>query len=221
MAQASYMTKPRRAHGVRGRLPRALGIGNQHLDLASIAHKLGDGRDGGGLEAGPTADGQHAQRSAAREEQALTQRVGADRAAVLLPYVHERVPRDETGALVTANPLMLSIVASVFELRQGIDMPRTVVELYATASEAMQRDKGAIPEVGSNMGNGVKAVAPDAYDGALGMSTRALNSSMPELKAALYCEGAIALSDGTEFGGERLGRFGADVPEVVFGGVGS
>ena len=36
-----------------------------------------------------------------------------------------------------SNPLMLSMMASVYELRKGIDMPSTVAELYEIASEAM------------------------------------------------------------------------------------
>ena len=38
---------------------------------------------------------------------------------------------------VTANPLMLSMVASVFELRHGVAMPTTVTELYSLAADAM------------------------------------------------------------------------------------
>ena len=41
-----------------------------------------------------------------------------------------QVPKDEAGKRVTSNPLMLSMVASVFEFRQGLEMPTTVVELY-------------------------------------------------------------------------------------------
>ena len=72
-----------------------------------------------------------------QQEEALTQRLGAARAATLLQYLRDRVLSDDEGKRVTANPLMLSMVASVFELRQGIDMPRTVNKLYETASEAM------------------------------------------------------------------------------------
>ena len=46
--------------------------------------------------------------------------------------MRDKVPTDtETKLRVTANPLMLSMVASVYELRQGIGMPSTVSELYA------------------------------------------------------------------------------------------
>jgi Ran GTPase-activating protein (RanGAP) involved in mRNA processing and transport len=81
------------------------------------------------LELAPLSD--------AQQERALEQRLGAERAAALLPYVRDTVPRDDKGQKVTSNPLMLSMVASVYELRQGIGMPATVAELYATASDAM------------------------------------------------------------------------------------
>ena len=72
-----------------------------------------------------------------QQERALEQRLGAERAAALLTYVRDVMPRDDTGQKVTSNPLMLSMVAAVYELRQGVGMPRTVAELYATASDAM------------------------------------------------------------------------------------
>ena len=49
----------------------------------------------------------------------------------------------DTGMSVTANPLMLSMVASVYELRQGVGMPETIAELYKEASEAMLARGGA------------------------------------------------------------------------------
>ncbi|KOO32405.1 protein nlrc3 [Chrysochromulina tobinii] len=52
------------------------------------------------------------------------------------------------GQKVTSNPLMLSMVASVYELRQGVGMPATVAELYATASDAMLARGGVVtPEL--------------------------------------------------------------------------
>ena len=73
-----------------------------------------------------------------QQEAALVQRLGEAAAAELMPYVRDRVPIDtETKQRVTANPLMLSMVASVFELRRGVDMPSTVAELYSIASDAM------------------------------------------------------------------------------------
>eukprot|EP00966_Prymnesium_polylepis_P098541 2281881-Prymnesium_polylepis.1 len=54
------------------------------------------------------------------------------------------MPRDDKGACVAANPLMLSMVATIFELRQGLGMPETVAELYEHAAEAMlTRGSGA------------------------------------------------------------------------------
>jgi Ran GTPase-activating protein (RanGAP) involved in mRNA processing and transport len=57
-----------------------------------------------------------------QQERALEQRLGAERAAALLTYVRDVMPRDDTGQKVTSNPLMLSMVASVYELRQGVGM---------------------------------------------------------------------------------------------------
>jgi hypothetical protein len=83
-----------------------------------------------------------------QQERALEQRLGAERAAALLTYVRDVMPRDDTGQKVTSNPLMLSMVASVYELRQGVGMPATVAELYATASDAMLARGGvATPEL--------------------------------------------------------------------------
>jgi hypothetical protein len=78
--------------------------------------------------------------TAPQQEQAVTQRLGATRAVDLLPYLREKVPYDEAGLRVTSNPLMLSMVVSIFELRQGLvdsSMPSTVAELYEVAAEAM------------------------------------------------------------------------------------
>jgi Ran GTPase-activating protein (RanGAP) involved in mRNA processing and transport len=75
--------------------------------------------------------------SDAQQERALELRLGTERAAALLTYVRDVMPRDDTGQKVTSNPLMLSMVAAVYELRQGVGMPGTVAELYATASDAM------------------------------------------------------------------------------------
>ena len=58
-----------------------------------------------------------------QQRQALEQRLGAERASPLLPYL-KRMPVDErTQERITANPLMLSMVASIFELRSGLAMP--------------------------------------------------------------------------------------------------
>ena len=44
---------------------------------------------------------------------------------------------EQTQERITANPLMLSMVASIFELRSGLEMPETVVDLYKQATGAM------------------------------------------------------------------------------------
>ena len=76
--------------------------------------------------------------SDSQQEEFLRQRLGHTRADTLLPYLRDRVPIDtETGGRVTANPLMLSMVASIAELREGIEMPSTTAELYGVATGAM------------------------------------------------------------------------------------
>ena len=75
--------------------------------------------------------------SDAQQEQALEQRLGKAGMEALRPYL-DRIPRDpSTDLRATTNPLMLSMVASVFELRRGVDMPQNISGLYETASEAM------------------------------------------------------------------------------------
>ena len=59
----------------------------------------------------------------------MEQRLGADRIGPLLDYL-KTLPLDEHGQRVTSNPLMLSMFASVYELRQGLAMPETIAELY-------------------------------------------------------------------------------------------
>ena len=84
-----------------------------------------------------------------QQQQAPTQRLGLDRAATLLQYVRDHVLSDDEGKRVTANLLMLSMVASVFELRQGIDMLRTVNTRDGLKGDAQPRRRcgGALREL--------------------------------------------------------------------------
>jgi predicted NACHT family NTPase len=77
-----------------------------------------------------------------QQQEALEQRLGATAVAPLLEYL-KRMPVGDDGQLVTSNPLMLSMIASVYELRQGVGMPETIAELYEHASEAMLSRGGA------------------------------------------------------------------------------
>ena len=77
-----------------------------------------------------------------QQQQALEQRLGGARVAPLLEYL-KTIPVGDDGQRVTSNPLMLSMFASVYELRQGVGMPETIAELYAHASEAMLSRGGA------------------------------------------------------------------------------
>ena len=77
-----------------------------------------------------------------QQQEALEQRLGGARVAPLLEYL-KTIPVGDDGQRVTSNPLMLSMFASVYELRQGVGMPETIAELYAHASEAMLSRGGA------------------------------------------------------------------------------
>ena len=77
-----------------------------------------------------------------QQQEALEQRLGATAVAPLLEYL-KRMPVGDDGQRVTTNPLMLSMTASVYELRQGVGMPETIAELYEHASEAMLSRGGA------------------------------------------------------------------------------
>ena len=60
-----------------------------------------------------------------QQRQAIEQRIGRERARALVPYLSSNVPLDlETKQRITANPLMLSMVVSIFEIRSGVNMPR-------------------------------------------------------------------------------------------------
>ena len=68
----------------------------------------------------------------------LATRLTPARADDLMPYLRDKVPVDtETRQRVTSNPLMLSMVASIAELRTGIAMPTKTAELYDVAARAM------------------------------------------------------------------------------------
>ena len=77
--------------------------------------------------------------SDAQQAAFLAQRLGAARATELAPYVHGMPVEADTRRRVTANPLMLSMVASIAKLREGIYMPRTTAALYEVAASAMLR----------------------------------------------------------------------------------
>jgi hypothetical protein len=86
----------------------------------------------------------------AQQEQALLQRLGTLRHVRELMTFVERMPTSTDPDAptmqhrVTANPLMLSMVASVFEIRKGLGMPETVAELYESASDAMLARGGGV-----------------------------------------------------------------------------
>ena len=75
-----------------------------------------------------------------QQEQVIRRRLG-DETEVLVEYVQTQVPLDSlTRQRVTGNPLMLSMVCSIYESRRGQEaapMPETIAELYETAAVAM------------------------------------------------------------------------------------
>ena len=80
--------------------------------------------------------------SEAQQKEVIVRRLGRSEHSGLLEYLcnPERVPLDnETQQRVTGNPLMLSMVISIFQSKQGTEssMPATITELYETASKAM------------------------------------------------------------------------------------
>jgi hypothetical protein len=88
-----------------------------------------------------------------QQKEVVVKRLGEGEHSDLLEYLSnpERVPLDyETKQRVTGNPLMLSMVISIFQSKKGTDsaMPATITELYETASRAMlervdRKERGA------------------------------------------------------------------------------
>ena len=94
---------------------------------------------------------QQQEESEQQQRRVIEQRVG-EKCDTLVEYVTRTMPLDaKTGALVTGNPLMLSMVMSIFESMTAssehegpIDpeetaarMPKTITELYRVAASAM------------------------------------------------------------------------------------
>ena len=73
-----------------------------------------------------------------QQRELVAQRIGREHANELMPHVHAILPRSaETGQCVSSNPLMLSIVVSIFELRGGVNMPKTITETYQLVTQSM------------------------------------------------------------------------------------
>jgi hypothetical protein len=69
--------------------------------------------------------------------QVISHRVDEDASTQLKSYLQD-VPKDpQSGRMVTSNPLMLSMVIAVFQLRHGVGMPKSAAELYQVATQAM------------------------------------------------------------------------------------
>ena len=74
----------------------------------------------------------------AQQQEVLRQRLSdiAERDK-LWAYIGEHMSPDESGTRITSNPLMLSVLVSVAELRLGHAMPRSLADLYSVATKAM------------------------------------------------------------------------------------
>jgi len=91
--------------------------------------------------------------SEAQQEEVIAKRLGKGKHSDLLEYLRnpKHVPLDNnTQQRVTGNPLMLSMVISIFQSKKGTEsaMPATITELYETASRAMlervdRKERGA------------------------------------------------------------------------------
>ena len=93
-----------------------------------------------------------------QQKQAVEQRLGdAVRTEALMQYVQHRVPLDsETGQRMTGNPLLLSMVTSIFESRSATgSMPENVIELYASVAQAMV-ERAERKQRGPKIGKGVR-----------------------------------------------------------------
>ena len=87
-----------------------------------------------------------------QQKAVIVKRLGNVEHSELLEYLHDpnRVPLDDKKQRVTGNPLMLSMVISIFQSKQATAtaMPATITELYETASKAMlervdRKERGA------------------------------------------------------------------------------
>ena len=70
-----------------------------------------------------------------QQKQIITSRLGPDAVQKLWPYV-EKLARDE-GQTICGNPLMLSMVISIFQNGRGEEFPKTRFALYETAVATM------------------------------------------------------------------------------------
>jgi hypothetical protein len=80
----------------------------------------------------------------------------------LWAYIRDQMPLDKQGRRITCNPLMLSMVASIAELRVGLEMPRSVCALYKVATAAMLARDNANANV-EELGSILKRVFLEAH----------------------------------------------------------
>jgi hypothetical protein len=91
-----------------------------------------------------------------QQKEVVVKRLGEGEHSELLEYLSnpERVPLDyETKQRLTGNPLMLSMVISIFQSKQGTDsaMPATITELYQMASKAVMLERVDCKERGAEV----------------------------------------------------------------------
>ena len=71
-----------------------------------------------------------------QQRQVLKKRL-PEAAADVWRYICDRLPLDGDNLRITSNPLMLSMLASIAEVRVGREMPKSVADLYQVATDAM------------------------------------------------------------------------------------
>ena len=80
-----------------------------------------------------------------QQKQAVKQRLQKEKESdieCLLQYIKDKFPCDAEGIRMTSNPLMLSMLISVFKTHVGIEMPQTMASLYEEATEHMLERSG-------------------------------------------------------------------------------
>ena len=95
------------------------------------------------LELRALTDAQQADVVERRLMRVATDKTGAKRAAVLMEYIRTKVPLDaDTGMRVTGNPLMLSMVVSIFESRQQAAAEAAAMSLTSKDAKDAKDAKG-------------------------------------------------------------------------------
>ena len=131
------------------------------------------------LRLGPLSD--------AQQMEVIERRVGSGPASAALPrYVREKVPLDaETGQRVTGNPLMLSVVISIFQSRQAKANGKSK-SAHAKKRDVDAAGAGAAGVPGSPDAPGAAAAGGAAAGSPAAAADDELMADMPQTTVALY-----------------------------------